>query len=159
MSLIGMCHCARQSSQGFGTRLLLLALLLPLWSFADSVTCAACSKLLEVFSWDPYLLVNFGILIDFQRFSFKIMWFQLKIKPEWLRHRSEYFQKVILIWKIASTVNFWTSKPYFQFSTPLKFQFSSITHFLDHKIEDPFCGKGSYGPPAPFWFSPTFGFW
>ena len=33
------------------------------------------------------------------------------------------------------------------------FQFSSITHFLSHNIEDPSCRICSYGPHGPFWFS------
>ena len=35
----------------------------------------------------------------------------------------------------------------------LNFQFSSKTHFLGHKIEDPSCRICSYGPHGPFCFS------
>ena len=41
----------------------------------------------------------------------------------------------------------------FHFFENLNFQFSSKTHFLDHKFEDPSCRICSYGPHGPFWFS------
>ena len=34
-----------------------------------------------------------------------------------------------------------------------KFQFSSKTHFFNHKFQDPSCRICSYGPYGPFWFS------
>ena len=43
-----------------------------------------------------------------------------------------------------------------KFENP-NFQFSSKTHFFNHKFQDPSCRICSYGPYGPFWFSVIFG--
>ena len=50
-------------------------------------------------------------------------------------------------------MNFGSRNWNFQFFEIFNFQFSSITHFFNHKFQDPSCRICSYGPYGPFWFS------
>ena len=54
---------------------------------------------------------------------------------------------------ISLKSQFWTQNWDFHFFEKSNFQFSSITHFLSHKFQDPSCRICSYGPHGPFWFS------
>ena len=56
-------------------------------------------------------------------------------------------------WKQAQKSMLEPETEMFMFFEILIFQFSSITHFLSHKFQDPSCRKHSYGPYGPFWFS------
>ena len=75
------------------------------------------------------------------------------------QEEARIFLKVILVLELASKVNFGPQNWNFQFFEIFNFQFSSITHFLSHKFEDPSCRICSYGPYGPFWFSVKKWFW
>ena len=66
---------------------------------------------------------------------------------------SRIFLKVILVLDIASKINVGPRNYFFHFFEIFNFQFSSITHVLSHKFQDPSCRICSYGPHGPFGFS------
>ena len=68
-------------------------------------------------------------------------------------HHCRILSKVNLILETASKVHFGPQTDFFNFATSLFVQFSSITHFLSHKIQDPSSRRCSYGPHGPFLFS------
>ena len=73
--------------------------------------------------------------------------------------RSRILLKVILVLETASKVDFGPQSRFFSFFKTFIFQFSSKTHFLNHKFQDLSCRICSYGPYGPFWFSVKKWFW
>ena len=94
--------------------------------------------------------------IDISGFGVDFIKTNILIYGNWARMIAEWsgiFLNVILVLDIASKINFGPRNWNFHFFEKSNFQFSSITHFFNHKIQDPSCRICSYGPHGPFWFS------
>ena len=105
---------------------------------------------------NPSLRWCLSIFIAFHQFLMISIENHMFIYGNWARMTAEWsriFLKLILVLETNSKVNFGPQNWNFHFSGKSNFQFSSITNFLGHEIQDPTCRICSYGPHGPFWFS------
>ena len=100
--------------------------------------------------------VKISFFIDFSGFWGNFIKNNILIYGNWAGMTAEWsriFLKVILVLDMASKLNFGPRNWIFHFFEIFNYQFSSKTHFFNHKIQDPSCRICSYGPHGPFLFS------